>query len=644
MDKGVDAFLSYSHQDADVVERISRRIRTYRPPRRSGLTRRLNVFRDVERLTAAPSLGGALVERVQAARHFVLCASPDAAASDYVDQEVAAFLADGDRARLLIVLLRGELAEALPPSLTNLSDEPLYIDLRGADSRTFRLETLRLISALYGVDYNALRREDEIRRLRRQVAGGVTGGLLLLLVASGYLVAVTPAEAWRLIPQPVTRTWSNALAPVTKVAVNRADPDVVVWFGRNARHARDLDAATSSWTLSIFDAFREADDFERRAEAALASSAGKALSVLRLRVPDWRGDPAADLELRLYGLLDQGTPRFATVGVLRPLAGPPVRLPLSETWPDLWLTALGNAPAALLRAKGFSGRDLTGTWIDATREGEETQVQYVGDFSDEVSEVLDAVSAPEFLLFSNDAALERALTERQEQETEDTADIWRAAFVDDPAWSVATEPARRTFHLSREDIEAAREDRPGGDALEAALRRALIGLGDEMPAGDFYGFSVARRPKVAVAAVRAYRDTHEIVQQPAPVSFIKVGDDAWEPLTLPENADRAAAADARIVPGGGLILLTDRAGLFRSLDGGASWESLALGEAALTKAEDLRLVVTPGGAVHVLSVLSKEPGDGVNPLYRLEARGMFERWRIGLADLLLQGMPGDPPR
>jgi hypothetical protein len=640
MDQGFDAFLSYSHDDRQVVERISRRLRTYRPPRRSGPKRRLAVFRDVERLTAAPSLSGLLRERVRAARHFVLFASPESAASDYVNEEVRTFLADGDRARLLIVLLRGEMAEALPPALS-LKEEPLYIDLRGADRRKFRLETLRLIAALYGVPYSELRREDEARRLRRQVAAGVAGVMAVLLAVSAYVVAVTPVEAWQPVQQPVTRTWSNALAPVVEVAVNRADPETVVWFGRNARHARDLDSATSSWVLSIFRAFGEVAEFADRAAAAVTANPGETLASLRLVVPDWRGDPAGELVTRLIGVLDGDTPRFVTGGFLDPADADAMDFGLSETQPGRWLESLDYAPAEQLRKAGFAGRDLTGVWIDGTQNGAERDIRYTGDFSDVAREVLDAVSAPEHLVFSNNPALEASLNARQEIEAAE--DIWQSEIEGGGGWVVATEPERRSLSFDRERIETTRSGQASDGPVERELLQALVGMGEKMPRGDFYDISVATRPSAAVAVVRAYEDSHEVVQQPEPVALIRVGDAAWRQLFLTGATGRAAPRDIHLLADSGwLIVETDQAGLFRSRDGGANWEEMNFGLAALTRAEDLRLVVAAGDTVYVLAVLSREPGAAVNPLYRLEQRGVFTRWRIGLATLLLGGEPGEP--
>ena len=121
-----DAFISYSHDDAEVAARLAQRLRTYRPPRGVAVSRRkLRVFRDVERLTTHPSLDDALTERIRAADHLVLLASPSSAASVYVDKEVATFLERADRTKLIIALVGGnpgvyrhaELVDRLPMRL-----------------------------------------------------------------------------------------------------------------------------------------------------------------------------------------------------------------------------------------------------------------------------------------------------------------------------------------------------------------------------------------------------------------------------------------------------------------------------------------------------------------------------------------------
>ena len=237
---GYDAFISYSHADKGMAERLSRRLRTYRPPRAARLTRRLVVFRDVERLTTSADVTQELRERIAETRHIILLASPAAAASRYVDVEVAAFLEARGEDSALIVLCDGELATALPAALRARSKEPLYIDLRGADRKRFRLESLRLIAALYGVDYSELRRQDDQERRRRRAAAAVASVAFALLLATGFLITTTPAEAWVTVARPVPFASTDPLMPADKVAINRANPLAVAWLGYNARYARDL--------------------------------------------------------------------------------------------------------------------------------------------------------------------------------------------------------------------------------------------------------------------------------------------------------------------------------------------------------------------------------------------------------------------
>ena len=109
-----NAFLSYSHSDVKLAKRISRRLRRYRPPRKSKAAgRSLEIFRDEEQLTAAADLQKILEENVCKSEHLVLLASPDAAASSYVELESQAFLDRWGKQAVSVVLCRGEIAEAV---------------------------------------------------------------------------------------------------------------------------------------------------------------------------------------------------------------------------------------------------------------------------------------------------------------------------------------------------------------------------------------------------------------------------------------------------------------------------------------------------------------------------------------------------
>ena len=289
-----DVFLSYSHEQSDLAERLSRRLRTYRPPRAAGLgDRRLTVFRDVERLTASDDLTEALRDELAQSRHLVVLASPAAAQSDYVAEEVSAFVEARGTDDVRIVLCEGELRESIPPSLAEEIDEPLYVDLRAGGRDGYRLATLRLIASVYGVDYTELRREDERRRRRRTVTA-VAVTVLTLLLASVYLVVITPSEGWLQIEQPVDELGPNALAPVQEFAALHKHPWALAWYGENARYARDLATIERPWyaTTGIPDVID-------RALEGLAPGTASLVASLELsgHRPDDGASVAVDMEI-----------------------------------------------------------------------------------------------------------------------------------------------------------------------------------------------------------------------------------------------------------------------------------------------------------------------------------------------------------
>ncbi len=647
MTQRYDAFLSYSHHDSRLAERISRRLRTYKPPRRSGLSRRLQVFRDVERLTAASSLSDLLDERISASQHLVLLASPESAESDYVNREVEAFLSRNDASSFRIVLVRGEIKDSLPSTLRNAGIEPLFIDLRGAGRQRFANETLRLIASIFCVDYSELRRQDETRRQRRRtsaLAGSI--GAALLLVAS-YLATTIPAEAWRQVSQPVAKSGTDALMPVEQVAIRRSNPNTVVWFARNARHASMLDRVGTYWTLDGFDALSRTNRFRETARENRSGLMGKPLLVLSLSAEDDRGNRLLDLNSRMIALSDTGGPLYAVRSELRLPGGRREILGLTEVEPGDWLSRLEPEPAGSLRRLGFAGRDLQGEWIDHTNEGEVVPALFLGNRRDDAKEVLDATASAEFLLFSNLSTLNTELQEQQQTERAD--DLWTWQFVSNEDWLVPSSPALLTRSIGREKIDGAgspvktglgatSRSSPDGTGPDAACLRSL---GAVLPAAELYLVRTVKRPGVAAATVEPIWDHHEVVQQPAPIHLVQVEDQPWRQAVLPAGLPRIQIVDVHRstdVPSL-LFLVTDRAGVFRSRNFGVTWEEANFAEAALRQATNIKFVLAPGPSAYALAILHNKPGEDSNPLFRLEKRNWITRCRLGLARILSDGPP-----
>ena len=113
------AFISYSHRDSKLAQKLHRRLETYAIPRAlrgvnsdgSTIAKRLGaVFRDRDELAAAANLSRSIEEALDASSALIVVCSPAAVASLFVDAEIAyfrrnhpdrptlAFIVDGDPA------------------------------------------------------------------------------------------------------------------------------------------------------------------------------------------------------------------------------------------------------------------------------------------------------------------------------------------------------------------------------------------------------------------------------------------------------------------------------------------------------------------------------------------------------------------
>jgi len=150
-----DAFISYSHaKDKPIAAALQAVIQRLGKPwyRR----RALRVFRDDTSLSATPGLWPSIEQALDHSRFLILLASPEAAASPWVNKEISFWLDRKAADSLLIALTDSELAwddtdgdfvwresTPLPPVLTGrFASEPKWVDLRayreGADPREAR--------------------------------------------------------------------------------------------------------------------------------------------------------------------------------------------------------------------------------------------------------------------------------------------------------------------------------------------------------------------------------------------------------------------------------------------------------------------------------------------------------------------------
>src|SRR5262245_20119162 len=201
-----DAFISYSHaKDKPIAAALQSVIQKLGKPwyRR----RALRVFRDDTSLSATPGLWPSIEQALDRSRFLVLLASPEAAASPWVNKEISFWLDRKNADTLLIALTDGELAwdnavgdfvwrerMPLPPVLTGrFASEPKWVDLRiyrgGANPREARFieAGADFAAAIHGMPKEDLLSQ-EVRQQRRALtlAWSAAGSLLILAGLAGW--------------------------------------------------------------------------------------------------------------------------------------------------------------------------------------------------------------------------------------------------------------------------------------------------------------------------------------------------------------------------------------------------------------------------------------------------------------------------
>jgi hypothetical protein len=190
-----DAFISYSHaKDKPIAAAPQRVVQTLGKPwyRR----RALRVFRDDTSLSATPHLWPSIEQALGQSRFLILLASPEAAASQWVNKEVAYWLDHKSADTLLIAVTSGALSwdhaandfawlegTPLPPALKGrFAAEPKWVDLTayrdGADKRDAKFTEL---AADFAAAIRGMPKEDllsqEVKQQRRADLGVVGGRL-----------------------------------------------------------------------------------------------------------------------------------------------------------------------------------------------------------------------------------------------------------------------------------------------------------------------------------------------------------------------------------------------------------------------------------------------------------------------------------
>jgi hypothetical protein len=204
------AFISYSHKDAAFAAWLQRQLESYRlpkigdgptigeGPKGAQLTADLpqangrlgKIFRDLEDLPAATDLSTVVKAALSESGALIVVASPDAAASHWVAQEIDLFRALHPDRPILAALLRGEPEAAFPEALRAQGVEPLAADFRG-DRAAQKLAFLKIVAGVAGVPLDSLIQRDAQRRIRRVTAITLSALAAMLVMAAMTIFALS---------------------------------------------------------------------------------------------------------------------------------------------------------------------------------------------------------------------------------------------------------------------------------------------------------------------------------------------------------------------------------------------------------------------------------------------------------------------
>jgi len=260
------AFISYSHAaDGQLAPALQLALEKFAKPWYK--IRNLNIFRDESTLAASPQLWDNIVKALDQSEYLVYLASPEAAASKWVNQELEFWRENKSLDKLIIVLTEGEILwddkrnsfansgeSAIPPVLHDaFSGEPFYIDLRASRSThdlklsnpIFKKEVLKLAAHIHGMAPKDMAGEEVLAH--RRMMRVRNGAILTLLVLLGFsIVQTVNARSER------KRAEEEAAIAIRERDIARAAKDEAVpWIVRATWRSGEEYEQPSSWVTGI---------------------------------------------------------------------------------------------------------------------------------------------------------------------------------------------------------------------------------------------------------------------------------------------------------------------------------------------------------------------------------------------------------
>lgn len=213
------AFISYSRKDETEAKRLHKKIEAFKIPENLVLKSKVllsgkkiqPVFRDRDELATSHNLTDTLLKSLDASEYLIVICSPNSAKSKWVDAEVKHFLENGDRDKIIYLVIDGNPMASLhsqnlskeaftPSTLIDFEEfgEPLWADLR-PESDGRNLAWAKVIAGLIGSSVDVvLQRQKQIQK-RVFTAYAVVFTIFIALIF--YLVFQARTERSRLAKQ-----------------------------------------------------------------------------------------------------------------------------------------------------------------------------------------------------------------------------------------------------------------------------------------------------------------------------------------------------------------------------------------------------------------------------------------------------------
>ena len=232
-----NGFISYSHAaDGNLAPAVQSALHRFARP--WYRLRSVWIFRDKTGLAVTPTLWETIKKALADCEYFLLMASPESAASLWVQKEVDWWLTNRAPSNMLLLLTDGEIewnssandfdwshTTALPPNLRGrMAQEPLWVDLRWARTEEklslrhsrFRGAILDIASTLLNRPKESLDSED-VRVYKRNRVAAYSAVLVSLLLAIGATTAAVIANRERVIAQNEARIATSGRLAATAV-------------------------------------------------------------------------------------------------------------------------------------------------------------------------------------------------------------------------------------------------------------------------------------------------------------------------------------------------------------------------------------------------------------------------------------------